>query len=248
VSVAQFATPGQAPRRLISVQRVAGELDAVELKAWHDMMRVLTHEMMNSLTPIASLAESLQVLESERWSSELAPSIEAIGRRSRGLLQFVEGYRKVADLPRVRIELLDAAHFCVNLERLLLPMFESHGVAYRCELLSVGDFRADASLLEQALINLLHNALDAVRAVAQPSVTLTCRTQGERLCIAVADNGVGVDQVLRAQLFVPFHSTKAGGSGIGLSLARNIARAHGGSLTFDANQPAGSVFTLSLPN
>jgi nitrogen fixation/metabolism regulation signal transduction histidine kinase len=101
VSVSQFCVPGQAPQRLISLQRITGELDAVELKAWQDMAQVLAHEMMNSLTPISSLSESLEfLLRADDKNDEIAGALEAIKRRSRGLMDFVERYRKVAELPK----------------------------------------------------------------------------------------------------------------------------------------------------
>jgi two-component system nitrogen regulation sensor histidine kinase NtrY len=256
-SAARFAAPDHGPRRLISLQRIAGELDAVELKAWQDMANVLAHEMMNSLTPIASLSESLEELlrsapagsaRSDIVNEEAAVAVEVIKRRSRGLMDFVARYRAIAELPAPRPQPVRMDRFLSDIDRLLAPTFAGQRIACRVAIEPPDSaVAADPQLLEQAVINLLRNAADAVTGMAEARIEISCRVQEAMVFIEFADNGCGVPQVHRDQVFVPFFTTKAGGSGIGLNLARQIALAHGGQLLYRANEPAGSVFTLSLP-
>jgi signal transduction histidine kinase len=257
VSVSGFSIPGQPPQRLISLQRIAGELDAVELKAWQDMVHVLAHEMMNSLTPIASLSESLELLlrtTYERGTSgddsreEIAGALEAIKRRSLGLMDFVERYRKFAELPAPNLQRISAHEFLSGIDRLMSGTFREKHIAYRSHVAPRDlSFSADPQLLEQAMINLLRNAADAVTDVAQPQIGVYCQLREEQIVITITDDGSGLPDDKRDLVFVPFFTTKPGGSGIGLSIARHVALAHGGQLDVTANEPRGSVFTLILP-
>jgi signal transduction histidine kinase len=256
-SVAQFSVPGRGPRRLIALQPIVGELDAIEHRAWQDMAHVLAHEMMNSLTPIASLSESLEALlqsgggaQASRASleAEVAAALEAIKRRSRGLMSFVARYREVADLPAPRPERVMLRPLLRGIESLLHPAFVARQIEYRAyiepEELSVD---ADPQLLEQAVINLLRNATDAVAEAEVRRIEVRCRANLECVVIEIADSGCGIPEAKREQVFVPFFTTKPGGSGIGLSLARQVALSHRGRLELDANHPHGSVFRLLLP-
>jgi two-component system, NtrC family, nitrogen regulation sensor histidine kinase NtrY len=245
-SAARFAAPGHDLHRLISLQRIAGELDAVELRAWQDMANVLAHEMMNSLTPIASLSESLEQLL--RSNPEASGAVEVIKRRSRGLMDFVERYRAIADLPPPRPQRVAVAALLSDIDRLLAPTFlEKHIECRACVEPLDTSVNADPQLLEQAVINLLRNAADAVRDSRPAHIDIACRAEAGFVSIEIADNGCGVAAANRDQVFVPFFTTKAGGSGIGLNLARQVALAHGGQLVFRTNEPQGSVFTLTLP-
>ncbi len=248
-SAARFATPGRPPRQLIALQRVAGDLDAVELKAWDDMARVLAHEMMNSLTPIASLSQSLDgLLRRAGPTDEVSAALETITRRSQGLLRFVERYRKVADLPDPQCQRLSMRTLIEHVERLIRPALEERAITL-CIQCTPADLaiHADPDLLEQALINLLRNAADAVAGATRPAIGLECGIDRGRCVIDVHDNGPGLTAVQREQIFVPFFTTKPGGSGIGLSLARRIAQSHGGRITVLDRQPHGSLFRLSFP-
>ena len=249
-SASQFMVPGGTAQRLICLQRLAGDLDAVEHKAWDDMARVLAHEMMNSLTPIASLSESLDaLLRTGGHTEEVAAAPGAIRRRSAGLMRFVERYRKVAELPEPLPQTLPLKNVLAGVERLLAPALAQGHVSYASTVsppdLSV---RADADLLEQALINLLRNAAEAVGGQPGARIEVAGGRDGGVCFIEVADNGPGLTDAAREQLFVPFFTTKAGGSGVGLSLARRIALCHGGQVTVRSNAPRGSVFRLSLPD
>ena len=235
-------------RRLVSLQSLSGELSAVEIKAWQDLVRVLAHEMMNSLTPILSLTESLQAEVAAPTPAETAAAIEVIGRRSSGLMNFVERYRRVADLPDPQPREISAAALVEGLDRLMAGLVSEKAVAYSSRVEPEdARLRADPELIEQALINLLKNALEAVDGAASPRIELACRLGDGRLSLSVSDNGKGLPQTDPELVFTPFFTTKAGGSGVGLSLARQIAQAHGGALSAAPNSPAGAVFTLMLP-
>ena len=255
-SAAGFALPGGERRRLIALQSVSGELDLVELKAWQDLVRILAHEMMNSLTPIVSLAESVErLLESADGAApgpdvaaEVASAVQVIGRRSEGLMNFVDRYRRVAELPAPQRATVRLAELASDLDRLIAPMLGARGVDYASEVdpldLTLG---ADPELLEQAVLNLLKNAIEAVGEAERPMVRLSCRALAEGVVeIAVADNGRGLPEDWEG-LFTPFFTTKAGGSGIGLSIARQVALAHQGQALARRREPEGAVFSLVFP-
>ena len=246
VGAAGFRSGGGPRRRLVSLQSLSGELSAVEIKAWQDLVRVLAHEMMNSLTPILSLIESLQAPGAA--PADTAAALEVIARRSAGLMSFVERYRRVADLPEPRLQDFAAADLVAGLNRLMAGLLSERAVAYVSRVEPAGArLQADPELLEQALINLLKNALEAVEGVAEPRIELLCTQTDGGLSVCVADNGRGLPERDPELVFTPFFTTKAGGSGVGLSLARQIALAHGGALTAAPNDPKGAVFTLALP-
>jgi len=239
---------GAEPQRLVSLQSVFGELDAVQVGAWHAMTRVLAHEMMNSLTPIASMAESVESLVATGDNgAKIAGAIATIGRRSRHLMDFVERYRAIVDLPRPALQDVRVADFLAGLDQLVGPELRKRGIGF--DVSPPDDVLAcfDRALVEQAIINLIKNAADAVEHVAEPAIGLTAIHDGDALIIQVTDNGNGIEADLLDEIFVPFFTTKAGGAGIGLALARQIALAHGGGLTASRAYPAGSVFKFRLP-
>lgn len=247
--MAQF-TAGGGAHRLISLQSLVGDLDVVELKAWQDLVRVLAHEMMNSLTPVCSISGSLstRLRAGEADPAEIRDAVEVIARRSAGLMSFVERYRRLTDLPTAEKTRLAADAFIQGLDRLFDPMMAEAGVDYASRIEPVQmNLHADASLLEQALINLLKNALEAVRDRPDAIVRLSCRIDGEHAVLIVEDNGPGLPADDPESAFVPFFTTKAGGSGIGLTLARQIALAHGGRLEHAYRPAGGATLRLWLP-
>jgi len=248
VWVAAFTAPDEPPQKLISLQAVTGELDAVQLKAWLDMSRVLSHEIMNSLTPIASLSESLGRMLPVDASPEAADAIAAIGRRSQHLMSFVERYRRIADLPPPGFASLSAAAFIGDIDALTGAALKARGIAWRCQPPPGGAvFQADPALLSQALINLLRNAADAAAMNASPLVTLACMADRTGIVFTVADNGPGIAPERLNDVFLPFYTTKEEGSGIGLTLTRQIVLAHGGQLSAEANPGGGMLFRVTLP-
>ncbi|HEU0099691.1 MAG TPA: ATP-binding protein [Allosphingosinicella sp.] len=249
VWVGAVATPAGGPRRLVSMQAVAGELDAVQVGAWHAMTRVLAHEMMNALTPVASLAESLARMVGGDARPAVSGAADTIARQSRHLIDFVERYRAIADLPAPAFAPLDLATFLADIEALGEAQLTARGIAFSAAALPAAaePVEADAGLLRQALLNLLRNAGDAVAGAGGGAVRLVCAANGGELRFEVSDDGPGIPPDRIEEIFVPFYSTKEGGAGIGLALARQIALAHGGGLTARPNGGRGMNFVLSVP-
>jgi two-component system nitrogen regulation sensor histidine kinase NtrY len=245
-----FSIPGKPPERLISLQSVAGELDAVQLRAWHDMARVLTHEIMNSLTPIASLSESTAKLMTGKKGVDpkIGRAVNAIARRSSHLIDFVQRYRQVAELPPPRLQALSASEFVAMIEPLILPVLQAHRIEFEIDIDPPDlTFHADPELMSQAILNLLLNAAEAVRGSDQPNIAFTIAQRGSEVVCAIADNGPGIAPELVEEIFVPFFTTKEAGSGVGLTLARQVALAHHGRLEVKDNPGAGAVFAMHLP-
>ena len=245
--IGSIRNPGLEPLRLVSLQSVAGELDAVQVGAWHAMTRVLAHEMMNSLTPIASMAESIsRLVPAGDNSSKVTGAVATIVRRSRHLMDFVERYRAIVDLPRPVLQEVCIADFLAGLDQLVGPELRRRAIAFQVEAPRDRSANFDRVLVEQAIINLIKNAADAVEHVAEPVIGVAAIHDGDALIIQVTDNGNGIEADLLDEIFVPFFTTKADGAGIGLALSRQIALAHGGGLTASRAYPIGSVFKFRL--
>ncbi|MDP3745880.1 MAG: HAMP domain-containing sensor histidine kinase [Phenylobacterium sp.] len=247
MQVSLFRTPSMVGRRLVSLQTLAGDLDLVEIKAQRDLVRILAHEMMNSLTPIASLSESLLRRVEGGGVDEhlLSEAMEIISRRSAGLMTFVERYRRVAEVLPGAMTKVSARDVVARLDRLVAPMMAGAGVRYVCTGAPTdAAVEVDADLLEQALLNLLINARDAAIGRPEPQVSFGCMAHDAGVGFVVSDNGPGLADPEAA--FVPFYTTKPQGSGIGLTLARQIATAHGGRLDYQRENEC-TTFVLQVP-
>ena len=243
-SAGLFLGAGES-QRLVSLQAVVGELDALQLKSWEDMSRVLAHEIMNSLTPIASLSESLSGLIRQQGASrEVVEAMDTIARRSQGLAGFVARYRQMADVPEPKLRIVSLRTLADDVQALMRERL--HGVHYSCRM-EAASVMADPDLLGQAVINLLHNAVDAVADVEKPAIELACTLEDQAVVISVIDNGKGIPAQFREDIFVPFFTTKCGGSGIGLSVVRQIALKHGGRVSAGTNDAGGATFRLAIP-
>ncbi|KQZ71634.1 hypothetical protein ASE06_19735 [Sphingopyxis sp. Root214] len=234
--------------RLIAVQGVSKELGAVEADAWHRLSRVLAHEMMNSLSPVISLAESMVTLaqnpaaDSDR--RETAAAATTIAKRAQHLMGFVQRYRQWLTIPEPELVPVDLTEFMEEMVR-LARRFDPQVDVHLMETLPQASVAMDRELIEQALLNLLKNAVEAAREQPQPTVTFCCQIDGGALTLAIEDNGHGLP-VNAEDIFLPFYTTKAEGAGVGLAVARQIAISHGGSLTAQ-RMAEGARFSLHLP-
>lgn len=241
--------------RTIAVQPIQGELNAVEVAAQSDMVRVLTHEIMNSMTPVTSLAHSAAELigkvekDGEGRIADAQMAVETLARRADGVMHFVESYRQISRKPQVRRRLFSVKEWAEELDSLFRASEAAQGVALT---LSVDPddltIDADADLLCQVLINLLRNAAEAAAGhTSEPRVAISfSRTRMGRTCIEVTDNGPGVPESTAQDVFLPFFTTKAKGTGVGLSLARQIVLAHGGSINVERAPQGGALFRIII--
>jgi nitrogen fixation/metabolism regulation signal transduction histidine kinase len=241
--------------RVVAVQPIQGELNAIEIAAQSDLIRVLTHEIMNSMTPVTSLAHSaldlMRRLDSGA-SSELADArtaIETLARRADGVMHFVESYRQISRAPQVRTREIDVAAWGEELEALFRASERAAGIDFELAVEEgMSPLEADPDLMSQVLINLLRNAADAAREQAEhPHVALSFRhTRSGRIQIEVEDNGAGVPEALRQDIFLPFFTTKSKGTGVGLSLARQVVLAHRGSINDGEGKSGGALFRIVI--
>src|SRR5262245_31506499 len=238
---------------ILSILPVQSELGALEVAAQADLVRVLTHEIMNSLTPVTSLARSSaeMVALADQQGAELGDAriaTETVARRAEGILRFVESYREFAQTPEVRRRSFPALPWAEELLRLALASaHERHaGAALEVSPESL-KLSADPELLAQALLNLLRNAFRVTAEVADPIVVLAISRQaGGRYRIEVRDNGPGIPADRREDVFLPFYTTHKGGSGVGLSFARQVALAHGGTISAGEAPEGGAAITLMI--
>ena len=225
------------PVTVLSILPVQSELGALEVAAQADLVRVLTHEIMNSLTPVTSLARSSAdlVAAAEKAGADVAAAREAsetVARRAEGILRFVESYREFAQTPEVHRRAFKAEPWAEEILRLALAGAGDRPVAGRVAVRPKSlSLNADPELLAHAVLNLLRNGIRATAETADPAVVLTVQREANgRFRIDVEDNGPGIPHDRREDIFLPFYTTHKGGSGVGLSFARQVALAHGGSI------------------
>lgn len=238
---------------IVAVQPIQQELSAVELAAQADLVRVLTHEIMNSMTPVVSLAESAarlmaQIPDDSPDIADARAAIETLARRAAGIMHFVEAYRAFSRAPVVERQRFAARDWAEELQRLFAASDAGRDVPLTLTV-EPDDFQLDADpdLLAQVAINLLKNGAEAAAAHnPSPAMTLTIRMlTGGRAMVSIADNGPGIPPDLAAEIFLPFFTTKAGGTGVGLSLARRIVTAHGGTIAL-GHSDEGACFEIVL--
>jgi two-component system, NtrC family, nitrogen regulation sensor histidine kinase NtrY len=257
VAVTELALGG-IRYRLISLQNIESEMSAQEMVAWQTVIRVMAHEVMNSLTPVSSLAATAHDLVSgvikqlpaddprAAALTDAAEALETVTRRSQGLLHFVQNHRRLTKHLVTQIEIAPVQRIFARLQRLLAGDLAARDIhlitTVEPETLEIA---ADIELLDQALINLVRNAIEALRDTPDGRIGLSARRDADgRVAIMVADNGPGIAPDQREKIFVPFFTTKRQGSGVGLTLVRQIATAHGASV--DVSSTPGGGATVSM--
>ncbi len=227
-------------------------VEEAEATAWQKLISVLTHEIMNSLTPIISLSETLSerdILNNEDVVNDsedyrmMKQAMETIHRRSRGLLSFVENYRKLTRLPQPVLQPIVLKTMLTSLQQLT----SSNGIVFSYEVYPEQlILNADKGMLEQLLLNLLKNAKEACEGVKEPKIEVRAKKIGDNVRITVSDNGQGILPEAQDKIFIPFYSTKSHGSGIGLSLCRQIVIRHRGKISANSDHKS-THFKIELP-
>jgi nitrogen fixation/metabolism regulation signal transduction histidine kinase len=246
-----------ARHRLVSLQNIETELTAQELAAWQTVIRVMAHEVINSLTPISSLAATARQRVDEVQArlppespdradlADASEALETLARRSEGLLHFVQNHRRLTKRMVAQTEIVPLRRAFSRLQRLLAAELETRNIMLtaRAEPDTL-EVEADPELLDQALINLVRNAIEALGEQDAGVITLSARQDGGHVVIAVADNGPGIAMDQREKVFVPFFTTKRQGSGVGLTLVRQIATLHGASVSIGDTPGGGTTVSM----
>jgi nitrogen fixation/metabolism regulation signal transduction histidine kinase len=245
--------------KLVSIQNIYAELEEKEIDAWQKLIRVLTHEIMNSITPISSLAstinelikdspnlKSAQKTENDETLTDICDAAQTIQKRSEGLLHFVDAYRNLTLIHKPNFQIFPIKELFNRGAKLIQINLNDKNIKLETKIEpKTLELAADPELIEQALINLLLNALHAVEGREDAKIILLARLDGRsKTIIQVKDNGSGISKENMDKVFIPFYSTKEGGSGIGLSLSRQIMRLHNGTISLKSEPGIETTITL----
>jgi nitrogen fixation/metabolism regulation signal transduction histidine kinase len=239
---------------LFTLQNIQSELEEKEMEAWKNLIRVLSHEIMNSVTPISSLAATANMLIGR--GKEIDPSdiddlrqaMQAIEKRGQGLIQFVQNYRRFARIPDPVKQIVLVAKLFKRIENLIQPNLKAGTIRFSTSIKPESlQLRVDPDLIEQVLLNLLSNAIEAVKESQRPEIELKAEMNSRSvMVIQIRDNGRGIAEDVLPKIFIPFFTTRPEGSGIGLSLSRQIMRLHGGNIRVKSEPGTSTVFSLSF--
>jgi len=252
-----FQTQGHM-YRLIAFQNVNEALDETESKAWQRLLSVMTHEIMNSVAPISSLADTLKNLltnskpnvnkENQSNFEDIELGIDTIKRRSEGLLKFAETYRNLNKIVKLNLSKVYVSELFENLHQLMEPTLQQKNIELEIILKDpMLTVEADVNLVEQVLINLVVNAAEAVKEKPEPKIILSANIgNNNKVALKVTDNGTGIADEVLDKIFIPFFSTKKTGSGIGLSLCKQIMMLHKGNMQVQTVLGEGTAFILQF--
>lgn len=251
-----FQTEGKK-YKLVAFQNVNEALDETESKAWQKLLSVMTHEIMNSVAPISSLADTLKnrlqetILKSKEENGtfdDLELGIDTIKRRSEGLMKFAKTYRNLNKITTPNLKTIYVRDLFEHLHQLMQPMLSQKNIELEFNLKNTElSLEVDSSLIEQVLINLVVNAIEAVKEKEFPQIMLSASEgRNKKVLIKLADNGIGMHGDLLDKIFIPFFSTKKNGSGIGLSLCKQIMLLHKGSIQVQSKENEGTAFYLQF--
>jgi len=248
------------PVHIIVLNDISLQMEEQEILSWKKLIRVINHEIMNSMTPIITLSMAIRRKLSDgilpRPLEQLSPEALAdalqgasiIEERSSGLVQFIERYKKLTSLPPVKLERFPAEDLITRMEQLFKEELAEKSIRFSRPATCNAELIADRHMLEQVFINLLKNAEEALKDSRDPEIRLDCETESDNsICISVRDNGEGIPADRQEQVFVPFFTTRKQGSGIGLSLCRQIIRLHDGQINIESTPGKGSRIKVSIP-
>jgi len=232
---------------LDSIQNV---VEKKEKDAWVNLMKVISHELLNSITPIRSICQNLQdLVEQDSLSAEdledVKNSVETMLRRSDHLQKFVEGYRKLAMLPSPKKEKIELQHLIDNGIQVMNPLFKENGIEVVNAITFKRWIEVDSQQIEQVLINLLTNCIHALKNVSDKKILISAEAKENRTFIRITDNGTGIEKEIEDKIFLPFFTTRNEGAGIGLTLSKNIIEAHGGYISYKS-EVGNTVFEICL--
>ena len=241
--------------KLIVIQNIDNTLNKNESESWKKLLSVMTHEIMNSIAPISSLADTLQRNlqiaidqpdENKLDIQDLNSGVKTIKNRSEGLLKFAKTYRSLNRVTQLNLQRIKVTELLKDIELLMAPSIESKGVSISFETKNSRlELDIDTHLIEQVLINLLLNAVDACKNKPNPQIKVTAfQNERREMIIKVYDNGSGIPQDILENIFVPFFTSKTTGSGIGLSLCKQIMLLHKGKILVKSIEDEGTVFSL----
>lgn len=246
--------------KLITFSNIASEMEQKEIDSWHKLIRTMAHEIMNSVTPISSLTETcLMLLEdgegnqkplssvTENQISSIRSGLKTIEKRSNGLYNFVNDYRKLTKIPIPEKQILSVKTFLEGINSLMQPEISKSNVLF--EIAPIDEeltIFADSNLIEQVIINLITNSKEALTNTNNPTILLRAYRLENDSFIEIEDNGDGIPNDIIENIFIPFFTTKKTGSGIGLSLSRQIMKLHGGFLTFESEPSIKTIFRLQF--
>jgi len=246
------------PNLIISFQDILSEIEQKEIEAWHNVIRVLAHEMMNSFTPVSSLASTIKAM-TENGAGKIIPVEEfneesirdinlaasTINKRSEGLMEFVNDYRTLSQVPKPNIQTVNVRDFLEGIYRLMKPSLNKHAITLMpARVPSKAVLNIDEKMIEQVLINLIGNSIHALSHKADRCITITYELKPGQRILSVEDNGTGIPPQILQQVFIPFFTTRKNGSGIGLSLSKNIMKQHHGHILI--NTEVGMYTKISL--
>jgi len=250
------------PYLIITFQDIRSEIEQKEIEAWHNVIRILAHEMLNSFTPVSSLASTIKSLtENEQGLpislnqldeddlKDINMAATTIKKRSDGLLVFVKDYRTISSVPIPQIKRINVKQFLNSIHTLMVTQTEKAKI--NLNILPIppnATINADSKLIEQVLINLINNSIHALEGIKQPEIKISCNIEADKTIILIHDNGAGIEEKIMNQIFIPFYTTKKNGSGIGLSLSKNILKKHGGNLLVSSEKDSYTTFSLIFKN
>ena len=251
-----------APYLIIAFQDIRSEIEQKEIEAWHNVIRILAHEMLNSFTPVSSLASTIKSMtESDNGDilnqndldeediQDINMAATTIKKRSDGLLDFVQDYRTISNVPIPKLKAVNVKQFLSEMKILMSTAANEADVEIK--LLPVpanATIEVDTKLIEQVLINLINNSIHALQGIKNPMIKMECLVNLDKTVLMVSDNGKGIEDKILNQIFIPFYTTKKQGSGIGLSLSKNILKKHGGNLLVSSEVGIKTTFSLVFKN
>jgi two-component system, NtrC family, nitrogen regulation sensor histidine kinase NtrY len=239
--------------KLVSLQNIQAELQQKELDAWQNLTKVLRHEIMNSVTPIVSLVGTMKSIvemdladkpEISETVSDLSEALNTIEGRGKGIMNFVNAYREFTSIPKPVIQEVRMRHLIENVLNLVKPQLQERKVQLITQFYDDFEVMADAEQIEMVLINLIKNGIEAMDKKLSPKLKIKTISIDNQSIIEIIDNGTGIEPEALEKIFIPFYTTKKTGSGIGLSLSRQIMQMHGGNLKVHSEVGKGTTFQL----